>query len=209
MHINQGEHWTLVGMTGSGKTYFEVRLLQTMMRAWPNTPVFIVDAKRQDDFAIWNRFYYEHDTLPSRLPQFMVWRPSIDDPAMYDKAFGQILQEGTKRTVLVDELSLIGGRDGQSYPLNFQRLMKVGRGMHITMVVGTQELANGPRQIIGQCQHGVLFRIQNWYDLRKFWKDLAGQDGIDMRAMAPHGFWYYNSKQHEKRLFADVRELVH
>lgn len=207
MKAEAGQHWVLVGKTGSGKTFFVRQLLARMHKSWPRTPILIVDSKRYDDFSEYRRYYHDSDDLPDSIPPLLVWRPTIDTPDMYEKAFARVLALRTPRLVVIDELSMIGGKDGQSYPVSFQRLMKVGRTLGITMIVLTQELANGPRQIIGQATHGLLFHMQNPYDVQKFWRSLAG-DIAQIQPKTVHGFWYINTKTGMRTQYADALDFL-
>jgi Cdc6-like AAA superfamily ATPase len=157
-------------MKGSGKTTWARELVKRLRLAYPAVRVYLVDSKVQGDFDMFSGVKVASEIAPGVLSQpgeLMVWQPSVDLVDEYDAFFNRILKHRQPAIVLIDELSSIGGKSGQSFPLGYMRLLKQGRGLEISIVTLTQDAAYIPRQVLGQASHLLRFRLNDEYDDKK------------------------------------------
>lgn len=158
------DRWYILGLTGSGKSYFAKRLIRNLARLFPVACLYILDSKGGDDFAGFPGLI-ETPEPPRPLSgrsRIQVWRPPDDDFNAYDAWLGGILKARRPCIILIDELSsLAKGQSGQDYPPNFAKVMKQGRSLGLCCVVLSQEAAYIPRQVKTQATHFVYFGVQD------------------------------------------------
>lgn len=161
------------------------------MRLYPDTPLYILDSKGDNDFIEWwDEGLVQTDEPPKPIEQgVQVWQPGIDNPAAYDAWFDRLLHAPGPAIVLVDEISSLKSGNSNQAPPGFQRLMKQGRSKLKCVVNNTQEMAYNPRQIITQTTHAVRFRMGGAYDMRESNK-LIRREGSDPEPREQHGFFY-------------------
>lgn len=161
----------------------------------PADPIYILDSKGDPkDFGGF-RGIIEDDKPPRPLKGggIQVWRPSFDNLMAYDEWFEAIREERRPAVVVVDELATISDKSGQAVQ-GFQKLQKMGRGLEITTVTFTQELAGIDRRIIGQVTHFVRFGLLQDYDRRRA-NVLMGRDPKAPEPPHKYGFWYLRMDQ--------------
>lgn len=168
--MSLSDRWLVVGTTGSGKTTAVRELLRQIHRFYHGLNVYILDSKGVGDFdhmggTVWNKDE-PPDPLPPGSGRLLIWQPSHDDLDAYDEWFGKLLKSPDPFVLDIDELSSVASRNGDS-PLNFQRLMKQGRGKRKSVVNCTQELAYIPRQVVTQTTHTLRFQLLGEYDPRQ------------------------------------------
>lgn len=205
--------WAIAGIRGGGKTYFAKRLVRRLSELWPHASRYILQSKNDDDFAGWPGLV-EQDDAPhalTRAGSIQLWHPSLDDQSAYDEWFGRILKAHNRdhpAIVYIDELSAIGGRTGLSFPLNFSRLLKQGRGLAICCITLTQDVAYIPRQVISQATWIARFRLQNESDERTLDKHLW-HDGKRHEPSGKYGFHLKRTDRHDDPLsFRNAAELL-
>lgn len=191
--VSLSDRFTLLGWTGTGKTVAAKRLLVRLRALWPHVSVYVLDTKGDDDFAGWSGRIESADVpKPVGKGKTQVWAPPDDDRDAFGQWFGRILaaHDRTKpAAVLVDELSTIGGRTGQSFPVEFMRLQKLGRGKAVCCITLTQEAAYIPRQVLGQTTHLLRFGLVDQNDAVR--ADRLVHGTTERREpRETHGFWY-------------------
>lgn len=188
-----GEHWSIVGITGSGKSYFAKRLLEYLRRQYPGTKRYILDSTDDPDM--------ERDvTAPlvvtgNRVPDLIrdstftqIWKPDTDDPKAYDAWFNKIGYAREPAIVFVDEIASLSAY-GREPPDGYIKLLKLGRKHGITVMSLTQEIARVPPSLFRQMKHLVLFHLNNeTYDQR------MARGYLSLDAYVPpkdrYGFYY-------------------
>ena len=191
------DRWFVLGQTGSGKTQFAKRLVRQLRALYPAAGVYVADSKGGDDFTRWPGLVTEQDPPgPVGPGGIQVWQPPADDVDAYDEWLHSILKARRPALVFIDELSSIGGKTGNSFPLGFAKLLKQGRSLGVAAVVCSQEAAYIPRQVHGQATHLVCFRLEDdidkqraakWLRLEGGWRDPAGRYGFHYRRNDPPG----------------------
>lgn len=164
MDWSQGEHITLIGPTGVGKTELMIRFLET--QRW----VIFLSTKRIDTTIAPLRkmgFRTIHDSKslnPEVHPRFIVapkWdRKKLDTT---DKAHAQIFSNVLTRafwqtgwTVAIDELEYINRDLGIVVPVN--RLLRQGRSQGNTMILGTQRPRHVTLHAYEQATHLFIWK---------------------------------------------------
>lgn len=158
--------WLLLGTTGCGKTTAGRELMATLLRLWPGIPRYICDSKAVGDFEGWPGIIASGAAPKADKLQrgVQVWQPDSNDQKQYDRWFDAILMRRKPAIVFVDELSsLAKNQKGDSYPINFIRLLKQGRGMYISVIVLSQAVQGMPHEVIDQVTHLLRFRLQSRY----------------------------------------------
>jgi ABC-type dipeptide/oligopeptide/nickel transport system ATPase component len=175
-----GEHMTLVGTTGSGKTTFAREAL--MLRDW--VVVLATKIRDKDLFQEFTRQGYvvkqtwsPFDTKHSRV----IFAPPLPSPTRE----GRALQAAAFRKVLIELFQLERGNwtvysDEIAYLTNDLRLQTEidtlylqGRSLGVTLVASTQRPRSIPRNVFAQATWFGLWRIPNAED-RASASDLVG-----------------------------------
>lgn len=181
-----GDHWAIIGATGTGKTQFILKLINDIARATGGfLPIYIIDSKcpiptpQKSDFrhlflpkeGVGRRF--TGDEIPPIIrPKgknfVVVWSPETENKEMYEEFFRRIYKEARPCLVIIDELSSItteSGRAGRYYNI----LLKQGRGLEISMVSATQSSSYVPQSLIRQAMHLIVFRQNYESDNKKLY----------------------------------------
>jgi hypothetical protein len=156
-------------MTGSGKSYFAVMLLEYLRRQYPTVPRYFLDSTWDDKNLgiIPYPKVIEGNTPPDTMinsAYTQVWRPFIDDLEMYDQWMKKILYARKRCIVVLDDIASF--TDGGKVDLDGHiMLMKQGRKHGITVINGTQELSNVTSSVFKQMTFFVQFiLLQNTYE---------------------------------------------
>lgn len=224
--VKLGDHWAIVGATGSGKTQMALQLVSYLAQATHGyMPIYILDSKcpvaRPDksDFKHWFRKgggigkrWTGNNVPPIIRPRgkdfIQVWTPEEDDLDMYDEWFKQIYKAAEPAVVLVDELSSVTTENGKGtryYNID----LKQGRGLDISMINLTQSPAHIPQSLIRQAMHVVRFRLNDEYDSTKLVKSMGRK--IEEEPPHEHGFFYRNVQVPVKKMpavyYEDMQEF--
>lgn len=224
--IKPGDHFAIVGATGTGKTRLNNEIIKAFAAATRGfMPIYILDSKcpvARPDKSDFNHFFRKKDGIgkrhvgnkvppvirPNGRDFIQVWTPEEDDLAMYDDWFKQIYKEGQPALVVVDELSSVTSESGRGTRY-FNILLKQGRGLEISMDNLTQSPAFIPQSLIRQAMHVIRFRLNDEYDAKKL-KSAMGRV-VEEEPPHEHGFWYRNVQVPVKKMpavyYKDAQEF--
>lgn len=181
MKWEQGEHITILGPTGCGKTHLAMALLPlrrfvVVLAAKPRDP--LIGSLRASGFEVSRRW-------PPRSPaeRIVLW-PEIDrldqvgaQAEVFARALADVYREGgwclygdeglylTQTLGLAPELSV---------------LWQQGRTLGVSMVVAAQRPRHLPLAAYSQASHLWLFRTRDGYDARRF-AEVGGTDPEQLR----------------------------
>lgn len=165
-----GEHFSLIGPTGQGKTV----MLTELLTLHPYRVVFATKPEDNTMEALIAQGYYQMDRWrsldPKQWPHRVLW-PSAKTIDSYSRqrdvfhhAFGAIYREGGW-TVAIDELWYIAnvlklGADVKVYLLQ-------ARSLGISLLSATQRPANVPVEIYDQSTHLMFWRDNDETNLKR------------------------------------------
>lgn len=165
----QGEHVSLVGATGSGKTHLGIRLLDR--RKW----VCAFGTKPNDetlDELLTRREWIEIKKWPPPAlrrkvvlwPEFIRQRDVANQQAVFAHAIDEMFAAGSW-CLYMDEAYYL------SRTLGLERAMKLcwtmGRSLKLSIVAGTQRPAWVPLEMWSQASHLFMFRAADRRDLER------------------------------------------
>lgn len=205
VEIKLGDHITVIGSTGTGKTVLNKELIKTFILATEGyVPVYILDSKcpiPAPEMSDFKDFFGKdigirhtgNKVPPIIKPQgknfVQVWTPEEDIMENYNEYFKQIYHAGSPAVVVVDELSSVSSVRGDI--TRYQNiLMKQGRGLSISCVNLSQSPSFIGQSILRQCMHIFRFRLNDSYDSKKL-NSLMGKK-VEEEPQDPYGFWYRN-----------------
>lgn len=204
IEVMAGDRWSIIGASGTGKTYFTTRLL-TRLRAYYIVPTLILNSKPDLGLSTLARPIRRAEP-PNIVSGLTVWEPPDDIRSVYDEFFRRVLKYKKPLIEYTDELSSIGGNHSDTFPVNYIRLLKQARSQRKTVITGSQELAYIPRQVLGQSTHLVIFRVENEHDIQLARQKMKVKE-FDWKDA--HGFWYRRlDKVDEGRYFSSVQEFL-
>jgi hypothetical protein len=163
--VKLGQHWSVVGKTGSGKTRFSLALLEYYRRQFPHVPRYVLNSTDDDMPEIKFPREIRGNTPPDiqhDSTYTQVWIPDTDDLDAYNEWLLKILYARKKAIVLLDEIASLTGYGKQVGILEGHfKILKQGRKHGITIINETQELSRVPLVMFRQMEYFVLFRINN------------------------------------------------
>jgi Cdc6-like AAA superfamily ATPase len=160
-----GQHWTVAGATGAGKTVFSKELVEQYRRKFPGAKRYILNSTADPNLEdVIGAVEHIGNTIPGKPldHQTLVWTPDYDDMEMYNEWLLSLLYAREKAVILLDDIaSLVGyGRTIQVLD-GHMKLMKQGRKHGITVINGTQEMTRVPLMMFRQMSHFIQFRLSN------------------------------------------------
>lgn len=198
-----GEHITVVGKTGSGKT---VLLRELVVRKWW---VVVLGTKNEDKelyapfedhgFEIVDKF----DPSPKRPESRVIFRPRLRSPdeaavRRQGEQFRRMLIEVWEYggwTVVIDELAYVSRRLGLGDVLD--TLWEQGRSLHVTVAAATQQPVRVPTLAWDQATHLFLFRESDRRRIDRM-SEFAGADSQLLKRLIPqlprHEFLYVDTR---------------
>lgn len=189
-----GEHWSIVGATGSGKTRFSVALLEYYRRQFPHAKRYVLDSSGDGMPEVHAPAVVEGDRVPDLLTRSVytqVWQPETDILDNYNEWLLRILRARQPAIVLIDELASLTSYDTASNILEGHfKLLKQGRKHGITVINETQEIARVSLTIFRQMSWFVQFRLNRdpweWSRARNYLNILKEEQNAPS---APYGFF--------------------
>lgn len=175
----QGEHVTLVGPTGSGKTTLGLAILPKrrytlVLAAKPKDPL-ISDLKKQG-------YTISRDWPPPPIEITggrVVYWPKMKDPedviAQRD-GFAAALADAYRQggwTIFIDELQYVTDREFLGLAPLAKLLWQHGRSLNVSIVGGTQRPAHIPLAAYSQATHLFFWRSNDAADLKRL-REIGG-----------------------------------
>jgi len=163
--VKLGQHWSVVGKTGSGKTRFSLGLLEYYRRQFPKVPRYVLNSTDDDMPEIHAPREIRGNHIPDILhdPTYtLMWTPDTDDLDMYNEWLLKILYARTESIVLLDEIASLTGNSKQVTVLEgHMKLLKQGRKKGVVVINCTQELSRVPLVMFRQMEYFAQFRLNN------------------------------------------------
>jgi energy-coupling factor transporter ATP-binding protein EcfA2 len=205
VRLRQGEHITIIGTTGSGKTVLARELLQA------RSYVVVLGTKNTDAelYEPFQAIGYElvgtgdFDAMPERDESRIIFRPRITTPDKKGRerqrdAFQTMLFEVWAAggwTIYADEIWTLTNPLGLA--VTFEEFWSAGRSEHITVVASTQEPVYIPRLAFTAATHLFLFQNPDQQRIDRIAELSAGNRNL-VREMLPqlpqHEFLYINTR---------------
>ncbi len=201
----QGEHVTIVGPTGSGKSILALELINLrryyvllltkgndktadtfinkneleVIERWPPSGF-------DDKIALWPRFR----GIDSFEIQARVMREAINGYRRKGRKIAGIYEEGG-RAVLIDEVMYFD--EELHLDTEMRMLWTQGRSNNISLVAGTQRPRTVPMVMLNQWTHLLLFQTSDKYEIQRL-SDVGGNISTIIKEtvphLAPHQFLY-------------------
>lgn len=199
----QGDHVTLLGHTGSGKTTLARHLITLR-----NHRIVFATKPRDPNIDLFGKEdgYYVTRTWPvdSRIRKRVVFWPKIEKPSdiaiqaeQIARCLRSVYQTGGW-TLYFDEVRYIADTLGLKDALELIWLQ--GRALKLSVLAGTQRPAWIPREAYSEASHLFLWRSTNRYDLKR----LEDASNVDTKEIAPilrnlpkHDVIYLNTRTGE------------
>lgn len=204
IRFRQGEHITIVGTTGSGKTVLMRELLEdrdyTAVLGTKNEDPELYGPYEARGYEITTEFNPNPDADQSRI----IFRPRLRTPnkaglKRQGEAFEAMLFEVWEYggwTVAADELYVLCDKLGLADI--FEQFWSAGRTNHITVVGATQLPVSIPLMAFDQAKHLFLFRNTDQYRIKRM-SEFAGADSRVLRELIPrlprHEFVYIDTRE--------------
>lgn len=162
--IKLGEHSTVVGMTGSGKTFFTIKgLLEYLRRQYPHAKRYIIDSTADPDIPgmVHAPLIVQGDQPPDRLrdPSYtMIWTPDHSKiPASYATFFDRLNDAREPCIVVIDEVASMTAEAADALETLLKQIRKHGG----SVICLTQQIAAVDSTLFRQMSHFFQFLIQN------------------------------------------------
>lgn len=198
LSLHLGEHWGIVGSTGSGKTYFTMMgLLRYMSRQYPKAKRYVLDSTDDPDMValVPNALQVTGNHKPDLLRDArstLVWTPRNGKlPEEYNRWFEQMNDAREPQIVVIDEIASITGEALEGLEGLLKQLRKHGG----TVICLTQEIGKVDTTIFGQLTHFVQFFLNKKpYDWARA-RDLLVINKEEQRPpLHTHGFFYRKTR---------------
>lgn len=209
----QGEHVSLIGKTGGGKSTLARAILDhrayvVAMASKPHDPT--LDGFRRDGFVLTRSWPPKRPRRPKLRAdgslaehRALLW-PSMREMgdvhkqrAVFDVALRRIFETG-RWCVYADELRYLAGTLGLKS--HFELLWLQGRSLGVSLVASTQRPSWVPREMYSQATHLFLWRNGDEADLRRL-SDIGGDHGLSpvelrhlVRSLPKHHVLYLHAE---------------
>lgn len=200
----QGEHVTMVGNTGCGKTTLALDLLpqrehKLVLAAKPKDPL-IESLNRRSGYWV----FRNEPIMTPEIPNVVFWpkiENGVNDLPKQRAAFRDVLIRAYKQggwTIYIDEYRYI--TDFLKLSAMVELLLQQGRTLGISVVGGTQRPKNIPLTAYNQATHLFLWRENDEVNLRRLGEIGAVNNRVLRSAvmqLTGHRFLYVNSRTGE------------
>lgn len=197
MQIKTSDRVTLVGQTGSGKSFFARRLCAPIPR------LLILDEKGElDDWGAQDWGPRSARKLFSDEPFRLRWVPGPGETYRYEEFF-QLAYEAGNLTVYIDELTAAvphGTRPGPYLASLYQR----GRSLGVGTIACTQRPAWVPMFTLSEAQWLVMFRLRLEVDRKRMAEQMGPEVLIPIRD--PHGFYISHQSWSSPRYYPSIKK---
>lgn len=203
VRLLQGQHITIIGTTGSGKTVLARELLKTRdyvaVLGTKNTDIELYAPFQALGYEITDNFEAEPDRDESRI----IFRPRLATPDAKGRkgqaeAFQVMLFEVWEVggwTLYADEIFTL--TNSLNLGVTFDEFWTAGRSENITVVASTQEPVNIPRRAYTAATHLFLFQNSDQTRIDRI-SELSAGHGKLVRRLLPllpeHEFIYVNTR---------------
>lgn len=215
--FKQGEHITIIGTTGSGKTVLARELLK------PRDFVAVLGTKNNDDelYKPFEDLGYEmvgvgdFDAQPERDESRVIFRPRITSSGTKGRtkqreAFEEMLDEVWQAggwTLYADEIWTLAVH--LHLAVNFEQFWTAGRSDNLTVVASTQEPVYIPRLAFTAATHLFLFQNNDEQRIKRISEMSAGNGRLVrelLPELPPHEFLYIRT--HPPRLLLTSKVIL-
>lgn len=206
----QGEHVTLIGPTGTGKTTLAIELLDrrdyvVVAATKPRDRTFAKLTKPPRRGGLGFKLDRAWAPNPELHPKVVLWPPirRREDAQRQRSVFGSML-DGVFRTggwtVVLDELRYITDPRYLGLASHVELLWQQGRAMGVSIVAATQRPRHVPLVAYDQVTHLFIWRENDAANLRRL-GELSGVDTQLVQREVPlldgHDFLYVNTRTGE------------
>ena len=171
----RGEHYTVIGKTGCGKSAYVMKLVARYMSQYPNDPVHIINHKAERN---WNALLKPTYTRPKGYNRSVNWAVLPDDNAELEDYLKRVYvhsrDKGQPALVIIDE-GLAMSQNSSA----IKTLYTQGRALGLTVVLLTQRPSGINVAAITQSSHIIVFNLFGKADLEKL-------DGYMMIDLSQH-----------------------
>jgi len=200
-----GDHLTIIGATGSGKTRFVNEFLrQFAVQTHGYIPIYIFDTKQQGDFnhlarkgvGQLQRGQKPLQTVQAKGAPFVVHQLEFDDFNIYDESLKNIYIARKPSITYIDEISSLTKGAGTP-PRHYEILAKQGRGLKESVITGSQSPSYVPPSTLRQVTHMIRMHLNDEYDIKKLMKSMGRV--IEEEPYDDYGFWYRDCSKHIRK----------
>lgn len=201
----RGERALIVGATGSGKSAFARYVLEHV----ETSPIIIYDTKIEDKFIslpgsiIVTGKSDLNEALDNESIDYIIYRPPIDivnDPMALDELLMEHYNEYHETVAYIDEIFQF--HKGSRHGPGLMSLLTRGRSRGISTIMSSQRPSFLSRFCVTESQHFYVFRLIDYKDKQRLGDvipDFSERDDPE-----DFGFWYYNVKEKEPKLYRKI-----
>ena len=207
--ISPSDRVSIVGKTGSGKTYLARRLLAGMAREAKKLPfyypIIILDNKgRLETFRGFGKRIRKLKALRQALVSstpIITYSPEEGEQneKYYTGFFDFLYNLNMPMLVYVDELALVG--TGNDMPESYEKFMKQGRERMQSLWAATQNPVFVAHDFFSNADHFFIFDLLLETDRNKM-AAFAGAP-VKERPEEKHGFWYFSTNSRNPEYFSN------
>ena len=210
--IRLGEHWAVIGKTGSGKTYFTMRgLLRYYREHFPHAKRYVLDSTNDPKMLahIPDAVQVSGNVPPDLLrssKQTLVWTPKNSKlPEAYARWFARLNDCHEECIIVIDERKSITKQAEDEFEALLMQIRKHGG----TVIVLGQSIAGLDSDLFRQLTHYAQFRLnREIYDSAqtRAYLDISKEEQHPPRFQ--HGFFYRRTDgDFPHKEYKDMREF--